>query len=38
MARTEIRGGQIKDDEGKEIERILVGISLVPNSWVDSTV
>ncbi len=31
-------GGQMKDDEGNEIERILVGISLVPDSWVDSTV
>ena len=28
----------MKDDEGNEIERILVGISLVPDSWVDSTV
>jgi len=31
-------GGQMRDDDNREIERILVGVSLVPDSWVDSTV
>ena len=31
-------GGQIRDEDNNRLDRILMGVSLVPDSWVDSTV